>query len=74
MEPGDKPENFMLEPILLAAELLGQEFQVTSNNQGGFEEKLPQEDSKILREKVNFLLLCGMRTCVLKKSFGFLKT
>lgn len=51
MEPEGIPENFMPEPILLAPMLLGQEFQATSNNQGRSEEKLPQEDSKIPREK-----------------------
>lgn len=34
-------QNFMLQLILLAPMLLGQEFEATSNNQGGFEEVSP---------------------------------
>lgn len=58
---------------LLAPTLLGREFQVTSNNQGRFEKKLPQEDSKILQKGVHLFLLCRMGTCILKKNAGPLK-
>lgn len=66
-------ESHARHPILLAPLLLGQEFQATSHNQGRSEEKLPQEDSKILRERVNFLLLCRVGTWILKKNIGLLK-
>lgn len=41
MEPGGKHRFLMLAPTLLVPVLLGQEFQVTSYNQGSFKKVFP---------------------------------
>lgn len=56
------PGHLMPKPMPSAPVLLGQEFRAASHNQGRFGEKLPQEDSKIVRKAVNFLLLCRVGT------------
>lgn len=71
MESGSKLETFMLHPTLSTPVLLGQQFEAPTRE--GLRESFPRKTLK-LKDKLKFLLLCRMRTYVLKKSVGLFKT